>query len=62
MVNNLANPNTKKTKPLIKYNTNGYPICLNDYKDEYYFTRVFSILFLFRDSKYLAKGKMAILL
>ena len=59
-INNLVNDNSEKTKPLIVYNANGHPICLNNWEDKHYFTGVFLTLFLFGDSKHLAKHKTAI--
>ncbi len=59
-VNKLANDNGEKTELLIVYNTNGHPTYLNDWKDEYYFTGAFPMLFPFGDGGHLAKRKMAI--
>lgn len=60
IVNNLTNNNAEKTKPLIVYNTNGHPTCLNNEKHEHYFTGVFLTLFPFGDGGYLAKYKITI--
>ena len=60
MVNNLANNNGKKTKPLIMYSTNSHPICMNNWEDEHYFTGVFPMLFPFGDGEHLAKHKTVI--
>lgn len=53
-MNNFANDNSEKTKPLIIYSTNGYLIYLNNWEDKHYFIRVFPTLYLFGDSGYLA--------
>ena len=60
IVNNFTNDNSRKTESLILYNANGHPICLNDYKDEYNFTKAFPTLFLLRDDGHLAKRNMII--
>lgn len=62
LVNNLTNDIGKKTEPLIMYSANNYFIYLNDWKGKHYFIGAFPMLFLFRDSKYLAKCKTIILL
>ncbi len=59
-VNNLANDNGEKTKPLIVYSANGHPTCLNDWEDEHYFTGAFPTLLPFGDGGHLAKRKTAI--
>ncbi len=60
VLNSLANDNGEKTEPLIVYNANGYPTCLNDWGDEHYFTRAFPTLFPFGDGGHLVKRKTAI--
>lgn len=60
VVYNLTNSNIKTTKPFIIYNTNSHPISLNNLKDKHYFKRLFSTLFLYRDSQYLTKQKIVI--
>ena len=38
-VNNFANDNGEKAKPLIVYSANDHPIYLNDWEDEHYFDK-----------------------
>ncbi len=60
VLNNLANDNSEKTKPLIMYSANSHPIYLNDLENEHYFTRAFPTIFLFGDNGHFVKRKIAI--
>ena len=62
VLNNFINNNAEKTKSFTVYSANGHSTCLNNWEDEHYFTRTFSMLFPFGDGGHLAKCKTAILL
>lgn len=56
----LINDNIEEMEPLIIYSSDNCLTSLNDWQDEHYFTKTFSIFFLFKDGRHLAKCKTSI--